>query len=166
MAGLNKAMLIGHLGRAPEVRAMSNGDKVASFSLATSESWRDRSSGEKRERTEWHNVVIFNEHLVKVAEQYLRKGSKVYVEGQLRTRKWQHSDGGDRWSTEVVLGRYDGTLQLLDKADGAGRPAPDPDSYGSSSGGAGGAGAGKAAGTGAGGGAFGADAPLDDDIPF
>lgn len=129
MAGsLNKVMLIGNLGADPEVRRMNSGEPVVTLSVATSENWRDKNSGERRERTEWHRVVIFNENLCKVAESYLKKGSKVYLEGQLQTRKWQAQDGSDRWSTEVVLQRFRGEIQMLDKAEG--RPGPDPDSYG------------------------------------
>lgn len=117
---VNKVILIGNLGRDPEIRALTNGDKVASFSIATSETWRDKASGERKERTEWHNVVIFNENIVKVAESYLRKGSKVYLEGQLQTRKYQDRDGHERSVTEVVLQRFRGELTLLD-----GKPAGD-----------------------------------------
>src|SRR5271157_2844443 len=117
MAGsVNKVTLIGNLGKDPEVRRLNSGDQVVSFSLATSESWRDKTTGERRERTEWHNIVIFNENLGKVAEQYLKKGSKVYVEGQLQTRKWQDQSGQDRYTTEVVVNRFRGDLTLLDRA--------------------------------------------------
>jgi single-strand DNA-binding protein len=129
-ASVNKCILIGHLGRDPEIRAMTNGDKVASFSIATSETWRDKASGERKERTEWHNVVIFNENLAKVAEQYLRKGSKVYLEGQLQTRKYQDRDGHERSVTEIVLQRFRGELTLLDgkpAGDDAPRPSPASD---------------------------------------
>ena len=114
MAGVNKVILVGNLGRDPEVRRMNSGDAVCNLSLATSESWRDRQSGEKREKTEWHRVVIFNENLVKVCENYLRKGSKVYVEGQLQTRKWTDQNGQEKYSTEVVLQKFRGELQMLD----------------------------------------------------
>ena len=115
MAGsVNKAILVGNLGADPEVRRLNSGDPVVNIRIATSENWRDKSSGERREKTEWHNVVIFNENLAKVAENYLRKGSKVYVEGQLQTRKWQDRDGNDRYTTEVVLQRYRGELTMLD----------------------------------------------------
>ena len=115
MAGsVNKVILLGNLGRDPEVRNFPNGGKVANFSIATSESWKDRNTGERRERTEWHNVSITNEALVRVAEQYLKKGSKVYVEGQLETRKWQDQAGNDRYTTEVVLRPYRGELTMLD----------------------------------------------------
>lgn len=122
MAGsVNKVILVGNLGADPDVRTMQSGDKLVNLSVATSETWRDRQSGERRERTEWHRVVIFNENLAKVAEQYLRKGSKVYLEGQLQTRKWQDQNGQDRYSTEVVLQRYRGELTMLDgRQDGQG----------------------------------------------
>lgn len=114
MAGINKVTLVGNVGKSPEVRKLNNGDVVVNFSVATSESWRDKNSGERKERTEWHNVVIFNDNLAKVAEMYVGKGSKVYVEGQLQTRKWQDKDGADRYTTEIVLQRFRGELQLLD----------------------------------------------------
>ena len=115
MAGsLNKVMLIGNLGRDPEVRRTNSGDPVVNLSLATTETWRDKGSGERKERTEWHRVVIFNENLAKVAEQYLRKGAKVYLEGQLQTRKWTDKDGAEKYSTEIVLQRFRGELVMLD----------------------------------------------------
>ncbi|MFD2739387.1 single-stranded DNA-binding protein [Sulfitobacter aestuarii] len=115
MAGsVNKVILIGNLGRDPEVRSFQNGGKVCNLRIATSETWKDRNTGERREKTEWHSVAIFQEGLVRVAEQYLRKGSKVYIEGQLQTRKWQDQSGQDRYSTEVVLQGYGGTLTMLD----------------------------------------------------
>ncbi|WP_193170814.1 single-stranded DNA-binding protein, partial [Nisaea nitritireducens] len=115
MAGsVNKVILVGNLGRDPDIRSMQDGNKVVNLSIATSESWRDRNSGERKEKTEWHRVVIFNENLAKVAEQYLRKGSKVYVEGQLQTRKWTDQSGQEKYSTEVVLQRFRGELQMLD----------------------------------------------------
>lgn len=115
MAGsVNKVILIGNIGRDPEVRHTQNGDPIVSFSLATAESWRDKSTGERKEKTEWHNVVIFNDKIGKIAEQYCKKGSKVYLEGQLQTRKWQDKEGTDRYSTEVVLQRFRGELTLLD----------------------------------------------------
>jgi single-strand DNA-binding protein len=167
MAGsVNKVILIGNLGKDPDVRRLNSGDQVVSFPVATSETWRDKSSGERKERTEWHNVVIFNENLGKVAEQYCKKGTKVYLEGQLQTRKWQDQSGADRYTTEVVLQRFRGELQLLDsRGGGADRDSfPDEGAPRSSgfnraaaserrpalSGGGGGAGAG----------------PIDDDIPF
>ena len=121
MAGsLNKVMIIGNLGRDPEVRSFQNGGKVCNLRIATSERWRDKNSGENREKTEWHSVSIFSEGLVRVCEQYLKKGSKVFVEGQLQTRKWQEQSGNDRYSTEVVLQGYSGTLTMLDGRDGGG----------------------------------------------
>jgi single-strand DNA-binding protein len=128
MAGsVNKVVLVGNLGRDPEVRRLSSGDPVVNLSVATSESWRDKATGEKKERTEWHRVVIFNENLAKVAEQYLRKGSKVYLEGQLQTRKYTDKDGAEKYSTEVVLQRFRGELVMLDsRGDNGGereRPA-------------------------------------------
>ena len=122
MAGsVNKVILIGNLGRDPEVRSFQNGGKVCNLRIATSENWKDRNTGERRERTEWHSVAIFNEGLVRVAEQYLRKGSKVYVEGQLQTRKWQDQSGQDRYSTEVVLQGFGSTLTMLDgRGEGGG----------------------------------------------
>jgi single-strand DNA-binding protein len=120
MSGYNRATLVGHLGRDPEVRRLNNGNPVVSFSLATSETWRDKQTGERREKTEWHNVVIYNEGLCKVAENYLKKGSKCLVEGKIKTRKWQDQSGADRWSTEIVLESFGGTILLLDrKNDGA-----------------------------------------------
>ena len=119
--GVNKVILIGNLGRDPEVRSTPDGATVVNLSLATSESWRDKDSGERREKTEWHRVVIWNQNLAEVAEKYLKKGSKVYLEGQLQTRKWQDQSGQDRYTTEVVLARYRGELTLLgDRPKGAG----------------------------------------------
>jgi single-strand DNA-binding protein len=117
---INKCILIGHLGKDPESRRFQNGGQVVNFTLATSESWRDKATGERKEKTEWHNVSILNEGLCKVAEQYLKKGSKVYVEGQLQTRKWQDKDGNDRYTTEIVLQGFNSNLTLLDsrKDDG------------------------------------------------
>ncbi len=122
MAGsVNKVILVGNLGRDPEVRRMTSGEPIVNLSVATSESWRDKNSGERKEKTEWHRVVIFNENLAKVAEQYLRKGSKVYLEGQLATRKWTDKDGQEKYSTEVVLNRFRGELVMLDgRAEGGG----------------------------------------------
>lgn len=123
MAGsVNKVIIIGNLGRDPEVRTFQNGGKVCNLRVATSEQWKDRNTGERRERTEWHSVAIFSEPLVRIAEQYLRKGSKVYLEGQLETRKWQDQSGQDRYTTEVVLRPYKGELTLLDgRGDGGGQ---------------------------------------------
>ncbi|MFA3915407.1 single-stranded DNA-binding protein [Ruegeria hyattellae] len=155
MAGsVNKVILIGNLGRDPEVRSFQNGGKVCNLRIATSENWKDRNTGERRERTEWHSVAIFNEGLVRVAEQYLRKGSKVYIEGQLQTRKWQDQSGQDRYSTEVVLQGFGSTLTMLDgRGEGGGGggggggqgggygggydSGPQGDSYGGSRGGGG-----------------------------
>src|SRR5690554_5083384 len=115
MAGsVNKVILVGNLGADPEIRRLNSGEPVVNLRIATSESWRDRNTGERRERTEWHNVVIFNDNLAKVAEQYLKKGMKVYIEGQLQTRKWQDQTGNDRYTTEVVLQKFRGELQMLD----------------------------------------------------
>ena len=121
MAGsINKVILVGNLGRDPEIRATQDGSKIVNLSLATSERWKDRNSGEQREKTEWHRVVIFNENLGRIAEQYLRKGSNCYVEGQLQTRKWQDDKGADRYSTEVVLQNYGGVMTMLDTRNGGG----------------------------------------------
>jgi single-strand DNA-binding protein len=164
MAGsVNKVILVGNLGRDPEVRSLQTGGKVVNLSVATSETWRDRNSGERQERTEWHRVVIFNEKLAEVAEKYLRKGAKVYVEGQLQTRKWQDQSGQDRYSTEVVLQRFRGELTMLD-----GRGEGGSGDYGGESGSQGGGGYGEGGNGGrsqpAGGGRGHDD--LDDDIPF
>ncbi len=164
MAGsVNKVILIGNLGRDPEVRAFQNGGKVCNLNIATSETWRDKASGERKERTEWHRVAIFSEPLVKVAEQYLRKGSKVYIEGQLETRKWTDQSGAEKYSTEVVLRPYTSTLTMLDgKGEGGGGGG----SYGGGGGGyddRGGPSGGGASGGGQSGG-YGSD--LDDEIPF
>ena len=130
MAGsVNKVILIGNLGRDPEVRSFQNGGKVCNLRIATSETWRDKATGERKERTEWHSVAIFNEPLAKIAEQYLKKGSKVYIEGQLETRKWQDQSGADRYSTEVVLRPFNGSLTLLD-GRGEGGGGGQDDSYG------------------------------------
>lgn len=121
MAGsVNKVILVGNVGKDPETRSFSNGGKVCNFSLATSENWRDKQSGERRESTQWHNIAIFNENLIKVVESYVKKGSKLYLEGQLQTRKWQDRDGNDRWTTEVVLQRFRGELVMLDGRNGGG----------------------------------------------
>ena len=123
MAGsINKVILVGNLGADPEMKAMPSGDKMAKFPVATSETWRDRQTGERREKTEWHNVVIFNDNLAKVAENYLKKGMKVYLEGALQTRKWQDQNGQDRYMTEVVLQKFRGELQMLDsRGEGGGQ---------------------------------------------
>lgn len=155
MSSVNKACLLGNLGQDPDVRTTQDGSKVVNMSIATSERWKDRNTGEKRERTEWHRVVIFNEGLAGIAEQYLRKGSKVYVEGKLQTRKWTDQNGQDRYTTEVVLQRFNGELVLLGgREDG-----------GSSEGGYGGSTASGET-TQASSGQQSAPADLDDDIPF
>ncbi|MBS9716160.1 single-stranded DNA-binding protein [Pseudohalocynthiibacter aestuariivivens] len=164
MAGsVNKVILIGNLGQDPEVRTFQNGGKVCNLRIATSENWKDKNTGERRERTEWHTVAIFNEGLVRVAEQYLRKGSKIYIEGQLQTRKWQDQSGNDRYSTEVVLQGFGSTLVMLDgRSDNQG-----------GSGQSGGYGGGQSGGNQSGGGSFGsgptgggAAGDIDDEIPF
>ena len=171
MAGsLNKVMLIGNLGADPEIRSFQNGGRVANLRIATSETWKDRNTGERQERTEWHTVAIFSEGLVNVVENYLKKGSKVYVEGKLQTRKWQDQQGNDRYSTEVVLRGFDGTLTMLDGAGGGGGGGRSGGGYGGGSGGQGGGGfgggnqGGGSGGQSAGGGSNYDD--LDDDIPF
>lgn len=131
MADLNRASLIGRLGKDPEIRSMQNGDKVASFPVATGEKWKDKNSGEEKERTEWHQVVVFGP-LVRVIEQYLEKGKRVFIEGAIRTRKWQDKEGNDRWSTEIVLSGFDAKMIMLDGASGAGGGAAkgQEDAYG------------------------------------
>ena len=160
MAGsVNKVILVGNLGRDPEIRSTQDGTKVANLSLATSESWRDRNTGERRERTEWHRVVIFNDRLCDVAEKYLRKGSKLYIEGQLQTRKWTDQSGQERYTTEVVLQRFRGELTMLDgRQDGGGFGGGDQGGY------SGGGGSGGGPGGGSGGPPPAGD--LDDEIPF
>lgn len=140
MASVNKVILIGHLGKDPEVRNFQNGSRVCSFSVATGERWKDKTSGDYKERTEWHRISIFNDRLVDVAEKYLRKGSKVYLEGQLETRKWTDKDGVEKYATEVVLRQFRGEIVLLDKAQADERPEPAA--------------------------ALSGKGPLDDDIPF
>ena len=160
MAGsVNKVIIIGNLGRDPEVRTFQNGGKVCNLRIATSETWKDKSSGERRERTEWHSVAIFSEPLARVAEQYLKKGSKVYIEGQLETRKWQDQSGQDRYSTEVVLRPYTSTLTMLD-GRGEGGGGGGGGGYGGGQGGQGGYGGGNQ------GGGQGGSSDLDDEIPF
>ena len=170
MAGsVNKVILVGNLGADPEIRRLNSGDPVVNIRIATSESWRDKNSGDRKEKTEWHNVVIFNDNLAKVAEQYLKKGMKVYVEGQLQTRKWQDQQGQDKYTTEVVLQKFRGELQMLDsrnQGDGGqigssggrgsdfGQSSPSDDgNRGASNGNRGG-------------GSGGFSRELDDDIPF
>ncbi|MBM3609738.1 MAG: single-stranded DNA-binding protein [Alphaproteobacteria bacterium] len=166
MAGsVNKVILIGNLGRDPEVRRMNSGDSVVNFSLATTESWRDKASGERRDRTEWHNIVIFNEALGKIAEQYCKKGSKVYLEGQLQTREYTDKDGNQRKTTEVVLQRFRGELTLLDSR----RDSEERGSYSSSSDDSFGRSSPMERSNDrrpASGGGGRAPAPIDDDIPF
>jgi single-strand DNA-binding protein len=188
MAGsLNKVMLIGNLGADPEIRSFQNGGRVANLRIATSETWKDRNTGERQERTEWHTVAIFSEGLVNVVENYVKKGSKVFIEGQLQTRKWQDQQGNDRYSTEVVLRGYNGTLTMLDGAGGGGGGggrSGGGGNYGGGSGGgyAGGQQGGSGGGWNQGGGGPGGDGggsgggsqgggsggydDLDDDIPF
>ena len=170
MAGsLNKVMLIGNLGADPEVRSFQNGGKVCNLRIATSETWRDKNSGERKERTEWHSVAIFSEPLVRVAEQYLRKGSKVYIEGQLETRKWQDQSGQDRYSTEVVLRPYRSELTMLDgrgEGGGGGGGSYGGDDRGGSYGGGSGGSYGGGGGGGSQGGGYGGGSDMDDEIPF
>lgn len=172
MAGsVNKVILVGNLGADPEIRRLNSGDPVVNLRIATSESWRDKGSGERREKTEWHSVVIFNDNLAKVAEQYLKKGMKVYLEGALQTRKWQDQNGQDRYTTEIVLQKFRGELQMLDsRGEGGGGQISDRggSSYG---GGRGGSDFGQSSPSddrggrgGGGGGGYGRD--LDDEIPF
>ncbi|WP_067334495.1 single-stranded DNA-binding protein [Stappia indica] len=188
---VNKVILVGNLGADPEVRRMQDGRPVVNLRVATSETWRDRSSGERKERTEWHRVVIFNEGLAKVAENYLRKGSKIYVEGQLQTRKWQDQSGQERYSTEVVLQGFNSTLTMLDgrgeggggggggrfvegggggydggSGGGGGYGGGSGGGYGGGSGGGGGYGGGSGGGSGGSGGGFGGGPDMDDEIPF
>jgi single-strand DNA-binding protein len=126
MAGsVNKVILVGNVGRDPEIRSAQSGDRIANLSLATSESWRDKASGERREKTEWHKIAIFNANLVKLVEQYVKKGAKLYIEGQLQTRKWTDRDGVERYSTEIVLGRFNGQVTMLDSR-GAGGGGSEP----------------------------------------
>jgi single-strand DNA-binding protein len=167
MAGsVNKVLLLGNLGRDPEIRTTQGGTRVATLSIATSETWKDKTSGERKERTEWHRVVIWNEALVDVAEKYLKKGSKLFVEGQLETRKWQDQSGQDRYSTEVVLRPFRSALTLLGDPGGGRRdddPGPTDDGYGETSA--------PPASSGGGGGRFASRPPTggtlhDDDIPF
>ncbi|MDB4725982.1 single-stranded DNA-binding protein [bacterium] len=130
---VNKVILVGNLGNDPESRSMSNGGEVVNLSIATSESWKDKNSGERKTKTEWHKVVIFNEHLAKIATNYLKKGSKVYLEGSLQTRKWQDQTGIDKYSTEIVLQKFKGELTMLDgKSEGGGGDYPSKPSYGKS----------------------------------
>ncbi|RPF70464.1 single-stranded DNA-binding protein [Aurantiacibacter spongiae] len=168
MAGsLNKVMLIGNLGQDPEVRSFQNGGRVCNLRIATSESWKDKATGERKERTEWHTVAIFSDGLVSVAERYLRKGSKVFVEGQLQTRKWQDQSGNDRYSTEIVVQGFNGTLTMLDGASGGGggRQRGGGEDWGRG-GGSGDFGGGSGGGGSSSGGGNASYDDLDDDIPF
>ncbi len=166
--GINKVIIVGNLGKDPEVRTFANGGKVCNFSVATSESWKDKQTGERKEKTEWHNISIYNEGLAGVAEKYLRKGSKVYLEGKLQTRKWQDQSGNDRYSTDVVLQGYDAKMEMLDSRQGGGGQGGGNDGWGGGqSGGGSNDGWGQTGGGssgGQGGGAF--DSDLDDDVPF
>jgi single-strand DNA-binding protein len=157
MAGVNKVILIGNLGRDPEIRSFQNGGRVASFSIATSENWKDKATGEKKERTEWHRISVLNDKLVEVVEKYVKKGSKLYIEGQLETRKWTNKDGQEQYTTEVVLRPFRGELTMLDGANsnrsgGASMSGPEEASYGGSSSSSGGS--------------MGGGSDLDDSIPF
>ena len=182
MAGsVNKVILIGNLGADPEIKSFQNGGKIANIRIATSENWKDRMTGERKERTEWHNVVINGEGLVGVVERYLKKGSKVYIEGSLRTRKWQDRDGNDKYTTEVVIAGIGGALTMLDGAPGGGGGSRGGGDWGGDSGGGSGdswkQGSGGGSSGGSGGGGFGGgsgggggrppfDDDLDDDVPF
>ena len=172
MAGsVNKVIIVGNLGRDPEVRSFANGGKVVNLRIATSENWRDKASGERKERTEWHSVAIFDENLARVAEQYLKKGSTVYLEGQLETRKWQDQSGADKYSTEVVLRPFRSTMTMLGgRGDGGGRGEGGGyegggGGYEGGGGGGGGYDRGRSSGGGGGGGGGGAS-DMDDEIPF
>jgi single-strand DNA-binding protein len=185
MAGsVNKVIIVGNLGRDPEVRSFPNGGKVVNLRIATSETWRDKSSGERKERTEWHSVAIFNEGLAKIAEQYLKKGSTVYIEGQLETRKWQDQSGADRYTTEIVLRQYRGEMTLLGGRDSGGGGGGNYDAGGGGGGyddyqGGGAGGGGRGGSSGGSGGSFGGSGggggggaggggrnDMDDEIPF
>ncbi|MBX8811527.1 single-stranded DNA-binding protein [Pseudochrobactrum algeriensis] len=179
MAGsVNKVILVGNLGADPEIRRLNSGEPVANLRIATSESWRDRQSGERKDKTEWHSVVIFNENLAKVAEQYLKKGAKVYIEGQLQTRKWTDQNGNERYTTEIVLQKFRGELQMLDSRGegGGGGGGRFEGSGGDRFAGGGGSSRGGDYGSSGGGNDFGRSSPqqqsggfshdLDDDIPF
>lgn len=164
MAGsVNKVIIIGNLGRDPEVRTFQNGGKVCNLRIATSETWKDRTTGERKERTEWHSVAIFQEGLVRIAEQYLRKGSKVYIEGKLQTRKWQDQSGNDRYSTEVVLQGFDGVLTML---DGRGENSGGGGGYDNGGSQGGGYNDGGSSGGSQGGSGGGRSSMDDDEIPF
>jgi single-strand DNA-binding protein len=165
MAGsVNKVILVGNLGKDPEIRRTQDGRPIANLSVATSENWRDKATGERKEKTEWHRVVIFNEGLCKVAEQYLKKGAKVYIEGQLQTRKWTDQSGVEKYSTEVVLQGFNSTLTMLDGRSGGGSLGSDDSGGDFGSSGPSSAAPRRAVAAGAGGGARSSD--MDDDIPF
>ena len=178
MAGsVNKVILIGNLGRDPEVRSFQNGGKVVNLRIATSETWRDKATGERKERTEWHSVAIFNEGIAKIAEQYLKKGSTVYIEGALETRKWQDQSGQDKYTTEIVLRPYNGNLTLLGGRDGGGsgggggggyddRGGYDDGGQGGGGYGGGSSGGGRGSSGGGSGGGIGGRSDMDDEIPF
>ena len=185
MAGsVNKVILVGNVGRDPEIRTLQNGGRVASFSLATSENWKDRTTGERREKTEWHRIAVYNDGLIGIIERFVKKGSKLYLEGALETRKWNDQSGQEKYTTEIVLKQFRGELTLLDGRDGGGGGggAPASDGYGTSAGGGYGGGpadgggyggAGNSGGSGGGGGSGrgGTPAPrprddIDDEIPF
>ena len=167
MAGsVNKVILIGNLGRDPEIKQMPSGGSIANLSIATSESWRDKNSGERKEKTEWHRVVVFSEGLVRIVEQYLKKGSKVYLEGALQTRKWEDQSGQERYTTEVVVPRFGGTLTMLDGRSGGGEGGGGGMDDDGMSGGGGGMPSGGGGSSGGGRPAPRGKAELDDDIPF
>ena len=175
MAGsVNKVILVGNLGRDPEVRTAQDGSKIVNLNIATSESWKDRSSGERKEKTEWHRVVIFNPNLADIAERYLKKGSSVYIEGALQTRKWTDKDGAEKYSTEVVIGRFKGELTLLGGREGGGGGGGYGGGQGGGGGGGGyddapqrsGGGGGRSGGGQGGGGGWEPPGDLDDEIPF
>ena len=166
MAGsVNKVILVGNLGADPEVKSFQNGGRICNLRIATSEDWKDRTTGEKKERTEWHQVVLNSDDLVGVAERFLRKGSKVYIEGQLQTRKWQDQSGNDRYTTEIRVGGFDGKLVMLDSRSGGGQGGGGSSDGGwNQGGGSSGSGAPGGGSSGFGGGDF--DSDLDDDVPF
>ena len=174
MAGVNKVILVGRLGKDPETKSFANGGSVTQFTMATSENWRDKQSGERKEKTEWHNIVIRNENVGKVAQQYLRKGSEVYIEGAITTRKWQDQSGADRYTTEIVVGPFKGELSLIGGRDGGGGGGGGGGSMGGGGDRGGYGGSGDDYGAPAGGNNFGGgakrpaafDDDLNDDVPF
>ena len=166
MAGsVNKVILIGNLGRDPEIRFAQNGNKIANFSIATSDTWRDKSTGERKEKTEWHRIVVFSEGLATISEKFLKKGSKVYIEGALQTRKWTGNDGIEKYSTEIILQGFNSTLTMLDGASGGGASGESGGGYGGDHGGGGEPGWGNSDQGGQGGDGL-AGNDLDDEIPF